>query len=244
MDGPLPSSDQDPRPEPQPTGLSAVEAIRTRRSVRAFTAEPVPRAVVASILDIASRAPSGSNIQPWKVYAVAGAPRDALSDELRAAHFDGGAKDGVGEYNYYPTQWFEPYLGRRRTLGWGLYGLLGIAKGDKEAMARQHARNYDFFGAPVGLFFTLDRRMELGSWLDLGMFMENVMIAARGFGLDTCPQAAFIAHHGIVRRHLGIPDTEILASGMALGHADPEAPENRLETERAPVEEFARFTGF
>ena len=236
MDCPLPPSAR--------AHLSAVEAIRTRRSVRAFTPEPVPRETVEFILSLASRAPSGSNIQPWKVYVIAGAPRHALSAELQAAHFDPADTEGGEEYRYYPTQWFEPYLARRRKVGWDLYGTLGIAKGDKEAMSRQHARNYDFFGAPVGLFFTLDRRMELGSWLDLGMFMENVMVAARGLGLDTCPQAAFNKYHRIVARHLGIPDTEILASGMALGHADPDAPENRLETERAPVSEFTRFTGF
>jgi len=223
--------------------LSAVDAVRTRRSVRAFTAQPVPRDTVEYILELASRAPSGTNIQPWRVYAVAGAARDALSAELVAAHFDPGT-EAQEEYDYYPTQWFEPYLARRRKVGWDLYGLLGIAKGDTVAMARQHARNYEFFGAPVGLFFTLDRRMEVGSWLDLGMFMENVMVVARGLGLDTCPQAAFTKFHRIVRRHLGIPDTEILVSGMALGHADPDAPENRLETERAPVGEFSRFVGF
>lgn len=224
--------------------LSALDAVRSRRSVRAFTAEPVPRAVVEDILAAASRAPSGSNIQPWKVHAVAGAAREALSAELRAAHFDPADTQAGAEYTYYPTQWFEPYLGRRRKIGWDLYGLLGIAKGDRAAMAEQHARNYDFFGAPVGLFFTMDRRMEQGSWLDVGMFMENVMVAARGFGLDTCPQAAFITYHRIVRRHLDIPDTDILLSGMALGHADPDAPENRLETERAPVADFTRFHGF
>lgn len=229
--------------------LSAVDAVRTRRSVRAFTAEPVPRATVEYILELASRAPSGSNIQPWKVHVIAGAARDALSAELAAAHHapaqhtpdDGQAAE---EYHYYPRDWYEPYLSRRRKLGWDLYGLLGIAKGDKAAMSRQHARNYDFFGAPTGLFFTLDRKLEIGSWLDLGMFMENVMVVARGLGLDTCPQAAFAKYHRIVRRHLGIPDTEILVSGMALGRADPDAPENGLETERASVGEFARFHGF
>ncbi|MGR0187262.1 nitroreductase [Azospirillum aestuarii] len=224
--------------------LSALEAVRSRRSVRAFTAETVPRAVVEEILEAAGRAPSGSNIQPWKVHAVAGAAREALSADLRAAHFDPADAQAGAEYTYYPTQWFEPYLARRRKIGWDLYGLLGIAKNDRAAMARQHARNYDFFGAPVGLFFTMDRRMEQGSWLDVGMFMENVMVAARGFGLDTCPQAAFITYHRIVRRHLDIPDTDILLSGMALGHADPNAPENRLETERAPVADFTRFHGF
>ena len=224
--------------------VSAVEAVRTRRSVRAFTAEPVARETVEFILEVASRAPSGSNIQPWKVHVVAGAARDALAAELTAAHLEPDDPQAEQEYQYYPTRWREPYLARRRKVGWDLYGLVGIAKGDRPAMRRQHARNFGFFGAPVGLFFTLDRDLEHGSWLDLGMFMQNVMVVARGLGLDTCPQAAFITYHRIVRRHLGIPDDEILASGMALGHADPAAPENRLETERAAVAEFTRFHGF
>lgn len=229
------------------TLMSAVEAVRTRRSVRAFTDRPVPRETVDLILALAARAPSGSNIQPWKVYAIAGSARAALSAELLAAHADPAGSAGSAEppeYHYYPRVWREPYLARRRKVGWGLYGAIGIAKGDKAAMSRQHGRNYDFFGAPVGLFYTLERDMEKGSWLDLGMFMQNVMVVARGLGLDTCPQQAFCNHHRIVRRHLGIPDGEILVSGMALGHADPDAPENRFDTEREPVEAFTRFTGF
>ena len=226
----------------QVSSLSATEAVRSRRSVRAFLDRPVPRALVEHILEGAARAPSGSNIQPWKVHAVAGAARAALTTELMVLHDAGIPPDP--EYSYYPATWREPYLGRRRKVGWGLYGALGIAKGDRERMARQHGRNYDFFGAPVGLFFTLDRAMERGSWLDLGMFMQNVMIVARGVGLDTCPQQAFCNYHRIVRRHLGIPDGEILVSGMALGHADPAAPENRFDTDREPVDGFARFVGF
>ncbi len=218
------------------------DAIGGRRSIRAFAGTPVARATVEAILALAARAPSGSNTQPWKVHAVAGAARDALSAELVAAHHAGAPPDP--EYSYYPVTWREPYLARRRKVGWDLYASLGIAKGDKERMSNQHARNYDFFGAPVGLFFTLDRDMTEGGWLDLGMFMQTVMIAARGFGLDTCPQAAFGNHHRIVRRHLGIPDDEILVSGMALGHAVPAAPENRFDTEREPVATFTRFTGF
>lgn len=175
---------------------------------------------------------------------VGGAARDALSAELRAAHHDPATEQPHEEYHYYPTQWYEPYLARRRKLGWDLYGLLGIAKGDSAAMSRQHALNYCFFGAPVGLFFTLDHRLEIGSWLDLGMFMENVMVVARSIGLDTCPRAAFTKYHRIIRRHLDIPDGEILVSGMALGNADLQAPENRLKTERAPIREFTRFCGF
>ena len=173
------------------TLLSVVDAVQTRRSIRAFTGKPVPQSTVEFILEVASRAPSGSNIQPWRVYAVAGTPLKALSTELRAAHEEPSMGEANEEYRYYPAEWFEPYLSRRRKLGWSLYGLLGIRKGDKAAMSRQNARNYDFFGAPVGIFFTLDRKLEVGSWLDLGMFMENIMVVARGLGLDTCPQVAF-----------------------------------------------------
>ncbi|SMH30805.1 nitroreductase [Azospirillum agricola] len=228
------------RPTANP--LSVFDAVAGRRSVRAFTAAPVPRETVERILDLAARAPSGSNIQPWKVYAVAGAARAALSAELLADHEAGVPEEP--EYAYYPESWKEPYLARRRKVGWDLYGALGIAKGDRERMARQHGRNWDLFGAPVGLFFTIDRVMGKGGWLDLGMFMQNVMIVARGFGLETCPQAAFCYRHAIVRRHLALPDTEILACGMALGHADWSAPENNFATEREPAGGFTRFVGF
>jgi nitroreductase len=221
-------------------GAPIARALLTRRSVRGFRATPVPRATVEAILWLAARAPSGTNCQPWKVYVCSGAVRDALSRELVAAHF---ADDGthVEEYAYYPRRWREPYLARRRKLGWDLYGLLGIAKGDRAATARQHARNYEFFGAPVGLFFTLDRDMENGSWLDCGMFIQSVMIAARAFGLHTCPQAAFTPFHRIVRRHLGVPDGEILLCGMALGEIDEGEPANALNTVREPVPVFTRF---
>lgn len=210
--------------------------------MRGFLPSPVPRATIEAVLELAARAPSGTNIQPWKVYVCSGAVRNALTDELLAAH---AAQDGthVEEYAYYPRHWREPYLARRRQLGWDLYGLLGIAKGDRAATGRQHARNYAFFGAPVGLFFTLDRDLERGSWLDCGMFIHGVMIAARAFDLHTCPQAAFTPYHRIVRRHLDIPDSEILLCGMALGTIDPDEPANALDTVREPVAAFTRFVG-
>ncbi|MEP7276610.1 MAG: nitroreductase [Betaproteobacteria bacterium] len=223
-----------------PDGLAIARALVTRRSVRGFLPVPVPRAIVESILALAARAPSGTNCQPWKVYVCTGAARDALSKELVAAHF-AATGEHTEEYAYYPRHWRDPYLARRRKLGWDLYGLLGIAKGDRAATARQHAHNYEFFGAPVGLFFTLDRDLELGSWLDMGMFIEAVMIAARAYGLHSCPQAAFTPFHRIVRRHLAIPDGEILLCGMALGHIDADAIANALNTERDPVAGFARF---
>jgi len=224
--------------------LPSDEAIATRRSVRAFLPTPVPRAEVEAILALASRAPSGSNIQPWKVRVVAGETRDRLCRAILDAFDRGEAGHHKREWNYYPAQWREPFLGRRRKVGWDLYGLLGIAKGDFAATEAQRRRNYDFFGAPVGLVFTLDEDLEIGSWLDLGIFIGTLTVAARGRGLDTCPQAAFADYHAIIRRELGVPDNEVIICAMALGHADPGAPENRLVTERAPPGEFATFEGF
>jgi nitroreductase len=223
-----------------PAGVPVAQALLSRRSVRGFKPTPVPRDVVEAILALAARAPSGTNCQPWKVHVCTGAAKAALTRDLVQAHF---ADDGTycEEYAYYPKQWREPYLARRRKLGWDLYGLLGIAKGDRGGTSKQHAKNYEFFGAPVGLFFTLDRDMELGSWLDCGMFIQSVMIAARAFDLHTCPQAAFTPFHRIVRRHLGIPDSEILLCGMALGEIDAEARANALNTVREPVSGFTTF---
>ena len=223
-----------------PDRLPADEAILTRRSVRAFLPTPVERATVEAILTLAARAPSGTNHQPWKVYVCTGEVKARLTQALLAAH-DAESEEHRQEYRYEPVRWREPYLSRRRTLGWALYGLVGVPKGDRPAMKRQHARNYAFFGAPVGLFFTVDRDLELGSWVDVGMFIENVMIAARAFGLDTCPQAAFNTYHRIVAQHLSIPDTEIQVCGMSLGCADPDHPANRLEPGREPLERFAVF---
>ena len=214
-------------------------ALLTRRSVRGFTSETVPDDVVRHILAASSRAPSMTNTQPWHVHVLTGAARARLCAEILAAHEAGDTPEM--DYDYYPKAWSEPYQERRREIGWALYGLLGIVKGDRVATSRQHGRNYEFFGAPIGLIFAIDRNLGRGSWLDLGMFMQSIMVAARGRGLDTCPQAAFASYHAIIRRHLGIPDDQIVACGMALGHADPNEPANALVSPRAPVEAFARF---
>ena len=221
--------------------ISAEDAIRSRRSVRAFLPGKVDLEVVKRILSTASRAPSGSNTQPWKVYVVEGDVRDRLCAEILQAHETG--EEHRFEYSYYPEEWREPHLSRRRKSGWGLYGTLGIQKGDRERMKAQHGRNYLFFDAPVGLFFTIDRDLAIGSWLDYGMFLQSIMVAARGLGLDTCPQQAFAQYHKIIQRRLSIPADEMLICGMALGYADPDAPENQLVTEREPVESFTRFAG-
>ena len=224
--------------------LSADDALRTRRSVRAFLPTPISRATAEELLALAARSPSGSNIQPWKVRVVAGETRDRLCRAILDALEKDGAAAHKREWNYYPVNWREPFLARRRKIGWDLYGLMGIAKGDFARTEAQRRRNYEFFGAPVGFIFTLDEDLEIGSWLDLGIFIGAFTIAARGRGLDTCPQAAFADFHAVIRRELSIPQSEIIICGMALGHADPDAPENRLVTERAPTAEFATFEGW
>jgi nitroreductase len=223
--------------------VAAVDtAITSRHAVRAFLPTPVPRETVSDILRVASRAPSGTNTQPWKVHVLGGRKLAELSGEIRRAYDDPQvAATHSEEYAYYPTQWVSPYVDRRRKVGWDLYGLLGIGRTDKARMHEQHGRNYLFFGAPVGLIFTIDRILQQGSWLDYGMFLQNVMVAARARGLDTCPQAAFTQFHRIIERQLDLDAGEMVVCGMSLGHADPDAVENRLVTERVPVAEFARF---
>lgn len=226
------------------TRLTADEALGTRRSVRAFLPTEVPRQTVEALLALASRSPSGSNIQPWKVHVIAGAQRAELTRQVLEAIDHDDPEKYRREWNYYPVNWREPFIGRRRKIGWDLYGLLGINRGDFAGTQLQRRRNYEFFGAPVGMMFTLEQDLEIGSWLDLGIFIGSLTIAARGRGLDTCPQAAFADFHTLIRPLLGIPQNEVLICGMALGYADPDAIENRLVTERAPVEQFATFSGF
>jgi nitroreductase len=220
------------------------EAILSRRSVRAFKPDAVPRETVERILSLASRAPSGTNIQPWHVYVVGGKARDRLTKAMHEEYDRLGEEGWQREYEYYPTKWRDPYLARRRKLGWDLYGLLGIAKGERDKTHRQHARNFLFFDAPVGLVFTLERDLPVGAWLDTGMFLQNVMLAARACGLDTCPQAAIATAHTVLRRELGIAQAEVVVCGMSLGYARADAVENTLVTEREPVSRFARFHGF
>lgn len=220
-------------------GNAVTQAILTRRSVRGFLPDPVPIAVIRQLLDIARRAPSGSNIQPWKVHVLTDAALGRLKRVLREA-FAAGTPERR-EYNYYPITWRSPFLERRRAAGWSLYELAGVAKGDREAGDRQRARNFDFFGAPAAFVFTIARDLELGSWLDYGMFLQSLMIAARGFGLDTCPQAAIASYPDILRRELTIPQSELVICGMALGFADFEEPANALVTEREPVDVFTQF---
>lgn len=219
------------------------EAMQSRRSMRRFLPTAVPQSVVRHILQVAARSPSGNNIQPWRVHVVAGTARDKLCRDLLQAATDNPERYRA-EYDYYPTQWFEPYLERRRRCGFALYETLGIGRGDRERREEQMLRNYLFFDAPVGLLVTLDRRLSAGSYMDIGMFIQSILLAARGQGLHTCPQAAFATFHEVVRKHLPLTDEELLVCGIALGYADPDAPENGLVTGREPVDAFASFHGF
>lgn len=221
---------------PLDNGISAYDAIVGRRSTRRFTAAPVAEEIVEAILGAASRAASGMNMQPWLVHVVTGKARERLSLAVRNA-----AEQGLSspEYSYVPSVIKDPYAERRRKVGFALYELYGIERHDIAARREAMLRNFDFFGAPVGLFFTMDRAMTAGSWLDCGMFMQNVMIVAQAYGLQTCPQQAWCDYGAIVHHELEIPDDHVLLSGMALGTADTDAPENGLMTERVEVRSFA-----
>lgn len=221
-------------------------AITSRMSTRAFTQQAVPHQTLHDILQVASRAPSGTNTQPWKVYVLQGQSRASLVEKVCAAHDALRADPTLAaqyreEYDYYPQKWVSPYIDRRRENGWGLYNLLGIGKGDKDKMHAQHQRNYKFFDAPVGLMFTIDRVMGGGSLLDYGMFLQNIMVAARARGLDTCPQAAWNGFASLILPHIGAGPDEMLVCGMSLGHADAEQAVNGFHTPRVPASEFTHW---
>ena len=221
-------------------------AIASRFSARAFLPTPVPRETIAGILEVARRAASGTNTQPWKVYVLQGASRNTLVDKVTAAHDaiyadPSQAAQYREEYDYYPEKWVSPYIDRRRENGWGLYGLLGITKGDKDKMHAQHRRNFQFFDAPVGFMFTLDRVMGRGSLVDYGMFLQSIMVAARARGLHTCPQAAWNGFAKIILPHIGAGEGEMLVCGMALGQADEAHTVNTFHTPREPVESFTHW---
>ena len=224
--------------------LTADQALLTRRSVRAFLPTPVARATVEELLLLAARSPSGTNIQPWKVRVVAGEARERLCGAILASLDRDGQAAHKRDWNYYPVSWREPFLSRRRKIGWDLYGLLGIRKGDFEATERQRRRNFEFFGAPVGLIFTIDARLTAHSWLDLGLFVQNVMIAAKARGIDTCPQVSFARFHAIIASHLEMAAEEVTACGMSLGFANTAEPVNQLRMPRQGAQEFARMVGF
>jgi len=216
------------------------EAITSRRSIRGFTDQPVPRDLIEHLLLVSARAPSGTNMQPWRSYVVTGAAKERLT----ATILDMNANQPETEprrWKYYPDDFPPLYKARRRKIGLDLYGLAGIEKGDTEGAARQRNRNYDFFGAPVGMIFTISDELETGSWLDYGCFIQNIMTAARGYGLHTCPQAIFADVPMAVRKVVPISDEEIIVCGMSVGYVDESVDVNALETERAPLGEWVDF---
>lgn len=228
------------KPVSDQAATSVSDAVLSRRSVRAFLPEAVPQALLETMLEKAARAPSGTNMQPWKTWVLTGTTRERVCDAV-CASFDEQSADSRSEIDYYPQQWFEPYLSRRRKVGWDLYGLLGIGKRERERMHEQHRRNFRFFDAPTGLIFTVHRQLATGSWLDYGMYLQNLMLLAREQGLHSCPQAAWADHHRVLRQQLPIADEEIVLCGMALGRADTHAVENSLHTERVALSENVTF---
>jgi len=226
--------------------LTVAEAITSRMSVRAFTKESVSKELILKLLDISARAPSGTNTQPWKVYVLEGKALEALCEKVCAAYDSIAVNPELASeyqpaYDYYPAKWFSPYIDRRRENGWGLYGLLGITKGDKDKMHAQHRKNFEAFGAPVCLFFTIDKELGKGSMLDYGMFLQNMMVAAKGEGLDTCPQAAWNHYAKIILPSIGAKENEMLVCGMALGYADKNDIVNGFHTPRVSAEDFTTW---
>lgn len=221
-------------------------AILSRFSARAYLDKPVDRVLLEGLLDVARRAASGTNTQPWKVYVLTGEVKDSLVEKVCTAHDAIRANpelavDYAEVYDYYPEKWVSPYIDRRRACGFGLYGVLGIGKGDKDKMHLQHQENYKFFGAPVGLMFTIDKVMGRGSLLDYGMFIQNIMVAARARGLHTCPQAAWNGFSKIILPHIGAGENEMIVCGLSLGYADEDALVNTFMTEREATESFTTW---
>lgn len=214
--------------------------ISERRSIRAFRPDPVSHDDIVSILQLASTAPSATNLQPWRVHMLTGETRQRVIERVCRA-YDEEPEKHASEHKTYPDEFFEPYLSRRRAVGYGMYSLLGIAREDKEARRLQLRKNFEFFGAPVGLIFTIDRRLALGSWLDYGFFLQNLMIAARARGLETCCQGLWCRFHRVLREELPLTAEEQVVCGMALGYADHDAVINTLRSERVPVAAFASF---
>lgn len=219
--------------------MQATDAMKQRQSTRAFLDKPVSKENVSAILEAARWAPSGVNTQPWRVAVVSGQSKYQLAEAIIAARSEGHPP--TPDYHYYPQEWFEPYKSRRRATGLALYGALGIGREDKDKQLEAWNNNYRFFGAPVGLLLFLDRRMGQGSWIDLGMFIQNILLAAEEQGLATCPQASLADHPDIVRQHLGIGDNWALACGIALGYRDTTAAVNGYRTPREPLEAFTSW---
>jgi nitroreductase len=219
------------------------DAVASRFSCRAFLSTPVPLATVREILELAARAPSGGNLQPWRVHALAGAVLADLEARIRP-HAPANPRGEGAEYPVYPSPLKEPYNARRFEVGAALYRAIGIPREDRAARYRQYARNFEFFGAPVGLFFTIDRSMGPPQWSDLGMYVQTVMLLARAYGLDSCGIEAWTFWHKTAAAFLALPAEEMVFCGMALGQADPDAPINRWRSSREAIDRFAVFAGF
>jgi nitroreductase len=227
--------------------MDVFEAIYSRRSIRGYLQRPIARQTLERILLAAARSPSGTNMQPWRIYVISGEAKDALVSDVRETRLREPQREQTkppeGEYEYNPEPLFDPYGSRRRKLGWDLYGLHGVARGDRVSSWKLAGRNFEFFGAPVGMILTMDRKLQAGSFLDCGIFLQTLMLAASACGLGTCPQAAWRHYHDVVRRHLDIPANELVVCGLSLGYADYDAVDNRLRSEREPLDVFCTFRG-
>lgn len=223
--------------------MNVLNAIQARKSIRAFTKQAVSQDKIREMLEVSQRAPSGTNTQPWHVYVCTGDVKQAITDDVLDLARAGKASK-YEDHDYYPPVWQDVHRERRRAVGWGLYGLLGIQKGDREGSARQGARNFQFFDAPIGLFVTIDSYMARGNWADVGMYIQTLMLAAKGVGLDTCAQAAWIQFQEPIYRHLGISEDQELVTGMSIGYADSTAIENSLVSEREELDKIVRMVGF
>ena len=221
--------------------MNVKEAFISRRSVRRFLPDPIPKDKIKNILECSAFAPSGHNIQPWHVYVVEGEKKQAITNSILESIKNGSAKYFKQEFDYYPTEWFEPFISRRRAVGFELYKLLNIKRDDFEAREKQMQENFHFFGAPVGMFITMDRRLAEGTFIDLGMFIQSILVGARGEGLHTCGQVAFTKFHSILSKELGFDENEMLVCGVSMGYEDENAPENKLRVEKLTHDQFSTF---
>ena len=212
--------------------MNVKEAFVSRRSVRRFLPDSVSKEKIENILEGAAFAPSGHNIQPWHVYVVQGKKKLSMTNSIIEAIKDGSAKEMKNEFDYYPTEWFEPFVSRRRAVGFELYNLLGIGRDDFEARDKQMQENFHFFGAPVGMFITMDRRLATGTFMDVGMFIQSILVGARGEGLHSCGQVAFTKFHTLIAEQLKFKENEMLVCGVSIGYEDTSAPENALRVEK------------
>ncbi|MBY4897925.1 nitroreductase [Cupriavidus sp. AU9028] len=222
--------------------MNVSEAIASRRSIRGFLDRPVPPELIRRIVEQAARAPSGGNLQPWHIQVVAGEPLQELKAIMRR-RIEEAPRGEPKEYDTYPEELVSPYKERRYRIGEDLYGQLGIPREDKPARRAWFARNFQFFGAPLALFCSIDRRMGPPQWSDCGMYLQNVMLLLREAGLDSCPQECWAMYPQTMQRFLGLPPHQMLFTGMAIGYADPDAPANRLHAGRASTSEFCQFIG-